>query len=421
MFAVYRLMAALAAPLALAWLRWRVAGPAPLRRKWRERLGTLPDVEPGAIWIHAASVGEVNAAQPLIGALAERRENHRLIISTFTITGRERAAELFGETHDIVFAPVDTFITVKRWLRRVRPALAIMVETELWPELFHQCDRAGIPMVLVNARLAPDAMRHYRRFRRLFARTLAYVDLAICQSRDDARRFGELGLDEERIEVAGNLKFDMTVPDDIGRRSRKLRELWGERPVWVAGSTREGEERIVLDAHHRMLDSRPEALLVLAPRHPERSDAIGALIERRGLKYQGIDESVDSDTAVVLVDRLGWLTTCYAAAPAAFVGGSLVDIGGHNLLEPAGFGKVVLAGPHLHQQAEMARTLDQAGALVKVRDAAELAAAVREVWANPESALERGRRAMGVVEAGRGSVRRSLAWIMRVLDDQSSS
>lgn len=421
MFAVYRLMALLIAPLALVWLRWRMAGPVVYRKKWRERLGSLPPVETGTIWIHAASVGEVNAAQPLIRALAGRSGNQRLLISTFTVTGCARAAELFGDEHDIVFAPVDMIPAVRRWLGQARPAMAVVIETELWPELFEQCRRAGIPLVLVNARLAASAMKHYRRFRSLFVRTLGCVDLAICRSERDARRFAELGVGEERIEIAGNLKFDMTIPDDIGQQSRALRQRWGDRPVWIAGSTRNGEEEIVLAAHRKVLESRPDALLVLAPRHPERSGDIRALIEQNDLKHQGIEDEIEADTAVVLVDRLGWLLTCYAAAPVAFVGGSLVNIGGHNLLEPATFGKPVLAGPHRHQQSDMATALDEAGALVTVHDADALAAAVTEVWSNPEAALERGRAAMGVVESGRGSVRRSLKLIEGVRALQSSN
>ncbi|RFF28540.1 3-deoxy-D-manno-octulosonic acid transferase [Wenzhouxiangella sp. 15190] len=417
MLAVYRLLIVLIAPLALVWLRWKIAGPAELRARWRERLGSVPrlDSQQPVLWLHAASVGEVNAVAALVTAMLERYPDHRLVISTMTVTGRAEAIRRFGDRVDTVFAPLDTPWAVSRWLKRIRPRLAMVAETEIWPELYRGCSKRAIPLVLVNARLAPSAMKRYRRFHSLFAGALSSVDLAICQSEDDARRFGELGLDEDRIAVAGNLKFDRVIPDDLGETVRKLRSEWGERPTWVAGSTRPGEEAIVLDAHARLRERRPEALLILAPRHPERSDEIRTLIEKAGLKHQPIGQLIELETAVVLVDRIGILLSCYAAAPAAFVGGSLVDIGGHNLLEPAAFGKAVIAGAHLHQQADSAEALRDNGALIEVQDADGLARAVLSIWEDPQRALEYGRAALEVVENGRGSVRRTLKLLDGIL------
>ncbi|NBB93892.1 MAG: 3-deoxy-D-manno-octulosonic acid transferase [Gammaproteobacteria bacterium] len=418
MIAVYRLLILLVAPFALLWLRWRIPGPPELRARWTERLGSVPESGPDrpVLWLHAASVGEVNAIAALVTALLNRYPEHRLLISTITVTGRAEAIRRFGAGDDsghenrvdIVFAPLDTPPAVGRWLKRVRPQLAMVAETEIWPELYRGCRKRDIPMVLVNARLTGKAMGRYRRFRSLFAGALSAVDLAVCQSEDDAARFRELGLEDARVAVAGNLKFDSAIPADLGDSVRRLREQWGERPAWVAGSTRPGEEEIVLAAHRLLREQHTDALLVLAPRHPERSDEVRALIEASGLRQQSIGEDVAGETAVVLIDRIGVLVPCYAAAPAAFVGGSLVDIGGHNLLEPAAFGKAVIAGPQLHQQADSARALREAGALVEVRGADELADAVRSIWNEPQRALEYGRAAFGVVEAGRGSVRRTL-------------
>ncbi|MEE4303752.1 MAG: 3-deoxy-D-manno-octulosonic acid transferase [Wenzhouxiangella sp.] len=419
MLAVYRLLVLLAAPLALAWFRWRIPGPAGLRAHWRERLGRLPEADRPALWIHAASVGEINAVAGLVTALLERYPEERVVISTITVTGRAEAIRRFGDGNDnnhdnrveTVFTPLDMPWIVGRWLSRVRPRLAMVAETEIWPELYRGCRKREIPMVLVNARLAHKAMRRYRRFRSLFAASLAAVDLAVCQSEQDAERFRELGLDDSRVAMAGNLKFDSAIPQDLGETVRRLREQWGERPTWVAGSTRPGEEDIVLTAHAKLREQRPDALLVLAPRHPDRSDEIRSLIERAGLRQQPIGEAVEPGTGVVLVDRIGVLVSCYAAAPAAFVGGSLVDIGGHNLLEPAAFGKAVIAGPHLHQQADSAAALREAGALIEVSDAEGLAEAVESIWSDPQRALEYGSAALKVVENGRGSVRRTLRFI----------
>ena len=415
MLSVYRLFAVVAAPLALGWLRWKAAGPAELRARWRERNGHVPAVEGPVLWIHAASFGEVNAVQALVHSLLERFPKYHLVLSTFTATGLERAEQLFGQQVTTTFLALDTPGRVKRWLTGFKPQAGIIVETEIWPELFGQCRQQSIPLILVNARLAPGAMKHYRRWRRLFEPALEAVTMAAARGEDDAGRFRELGLADERVRVTGNLKFDMPLPEDIGRRAGQLRQRWGDRPAWVAGSTREGEEEIVLAAHKRVLEERGDGLLVLAPRHPPRCKTIRQLLQDQGIEFQSIGESIAPETQVVLVDGLGLLLSCYAAAPVAFVGGSLVDIGGHNLLEPAAFGKVVIAGPHLHQQADMATALEKADALARVTDEVELAAEVLKIWNDPQLALERGRAALGVVEHGRGSVRRTLRLIEKTL------
>jgi 3-deoxy-D-manno-octulosonic-acid transferase len=423
MLAVYRLLVILVAPLALLLLRLRMAGPAELRARWAERLGRVPEQKDRPVmWLHAASVGEVNAVAGLARALLDRYPDHRLVISTFTITGRAEAIRRFGGGGDdgndrveTLFVPLDTPMAVGRWLKRVRPRLAIVAETEIWPELYRGCAKRGIPLVLVNARLAGRAMRRYQRFRSLFVGALSAVDLAICQSDEDAERFRELGLEEARVAMAGNLKFDSAIPDDLGETVRRLRGQWGERPTWVAGSTRPGEEAIALAAHARLREHRSDALLVLAPRHPDRSDEIRTLIDKAGMAHQPVGEDVAAETAVVLVDRIGVLVSCYAAAPAAFVGGSLVDVGGHNLLEPAAFGKAVIAGPHLHEQADSAAALRGNGALIEVSDAEGLAEAVESIWADPQQALDYGRAALTVVQNGRGSVRRTLRLLQPML------
>ena len=411
MLTLYRILAWLISPLLVNRLQRPAADLPDLKDKRAQRLGRLTlDLPPAPVWVHAASVGEVNAAQGLIRALLEA--NHTpVVVSTFTVTGAERVAELFGDSVHCVFAPVDTWFSVRRWLEAVRPRACLVLETEIWPELFIQIKQRGLPLILVNARLSERSLQRARRVRRLFARALEACSLAICQTPQDAERLEQLGLAPERLRVGGNLKFDNPLPDDIGRRARALREQWGERPAWVAGSTRPGEETVVLEAHRQLRSRFPDALLVLAPRHPERAADVDSLIRSAGLTGQRQGAAVAAETEVVLVDRLGLLLACYAAASAAFVGGSLVPLGGHNLLEPAAFGKAVISGPYLDQQTEAAVALERAGALLQADDAAGLAAHITELWDKPEVALTAGRAALAVVEAGRGSLRRTLKWI----------
>jgi 3-deoxy-D-manno-octulosonic-acid transferase len=413
MLTLYRIMAWLVAPLAVRRLH-RGAGAA-LQARRQERLGRVSPKVTRAIWVHAASVGEVNAVQGLIEALIGRAESPAVLLSTFTISGAERAQALFGDRVDHCFAPIDSRASVRRWLAAQRPSVGIIAETEIWPELYNQARHMELPLLLVNARLTERSLQRARRFGRLFRQALQGIELALCQSEADAERLQQLGLPQDRSEVTGNLKFDTPLPGDIGPRARELRQQWGERACWVAGSTRPGEETIVMAAHRQLLKHHPQALLVLAPRHPERADELARQAAAAGLSTQRIGETIRPDTRIVLVDRIGVLMPCYAAAAVAFVGGSLVNIGGHNLLEPAAIGKAVLAGPHLHQQSDAATALGAAGALIVVDDDHALAAAVDRLWRQPENALALGRQAMAVVESGRGSLRRTLKLLERHL------
>lgn len=415
MFTLYRFVSVLLSPL----LIWRLhrAGPdhdgLPARR--RERRGQLAPVAGRPVWVHAASVGEVNAAVGLINGLLTNQPDRPVLLTSFTVSGARQAARVFGDRVAHRFLPVDTPGSVRRWLDAVRPRVCIVVETEIWPELYEQIGQRGLPLVIVNARLSEKTMRTSRRLRGLYGRALGQVDLALCQTSEDADRFQSLGVPPQNIAIGGNLKFDNPLPADAIESARALRKNWGQRPVWVAGSTRPGEEELVLAAQHKLLQQQADGLLVLAPRHPERSGEVIERIEAAGLRWQRLDEAMTAGVQVVLVDRLGRLAACYAAAQACFVGASLVPLGGHNLLEPAAFGKPVLAGPHLDQQRAAADALNQADALIEVNDPETLAAAVARLWSQPEQALAVGRAALGVVESGRGALRLTLKRIERTL------
>jgi len=421
MLILYRLLAILTAPFLLWRLQRPASGDASLLERRRERLGRVASAGDGPLWVHAASVGEVNAVRALVLELVARYPERRVVVSTFTISGARQAMRLFADRVEHRLAPMDTPAATRRWLACIQPVVGLIAETELWPELFHQSRKAGIALVLVNARLSERGLTRSRRLRGLFANTLAAVHLALCQSNEDARRLVELGLAEDTVRVTGNLKFDLGLPDDLGQKARQLRAQWGERRAWVAGSTRPGEEAILLEAHQQLLKRYADALLILVPRHPERANEIDALTVKAGLRLQRFDQSVEAATSVVLVDRIGQLQACYAAAAAAFVGGSLVDIGGHNLLEPAACGKGVMAGPYLYNQQEMADALDKAGALIKVTNAEQIATEVDRVWSEPEQALSLGRAALEVVERGRGSLKKTLRQMEPLLPGPSEN
>ncbi len=395
------------------------------------RLGRIPETPSGGrmLWLHCASVGEVQAARPLIEAMLERYPEHRLTLTTMTATGAERVQALAASRDDerLVhrFVPLDFPRAAARFVERLRPELALFFETELWPNLLHACRRRGVPVAVVNGRLSPRAFRGYRRLRPLMREALACVDWLAAKSAADAERFARLGMAEERIDVVGSLKFDIVRDDGALEVSERLRTRLGERPVWVAGSTHEGEETALLAAHARLRESHPtpgfkscsEALLVLVPRHPQRFDAVAVLCEQMGMPVarRSRGEWPESATAVYLGDTMGELLTLYGAADLAFVGGSLVPIGGHNLLEPAVLGVPVLTGPQLSNFEEVAEVLRRADALVEVVDGRALAAALAKLFADPAERRRLGEAGRAVVASNRGALERTLDGLARLL------
>jgi 3-deoxy-D-manno-octulosonic-acid transferase len=420
MFRVYRALSFLLAPLLGRRLQRGEVDRARRQAGLRERRGRVESAGPRPIWIHAASVGEVNAITPLVQALLRRHPATPLLVSTFTLTGAEQVRRRFGDRVEHRLLPLDTAPACRRWLDTLQPAIALIAETEIWPELFHQIARRGIPLVLVNARLSDRGLRRSLRFRSLFARALQTVDCALCQSEEDARRLVRLGLESDRARVIGNLKFDASLPADLLATAQSFRSSWGDRKTWVAGSSRPGEEDILLEAHRILRLAHPDALLVLAPRHPERCDELIERLSTMKRCHQRLGEPVRAETEVVLVDRLGVLQACYAAGSIAFVGGSLVPVGGHNLLEPAALGKPVITGHHLANQQEMAEALDAVGALTRAEGPEDLATILDRFWARPELALERGRAALAVVEAGRGALATTIEAIQPLLVSPAS-
>jgi len=410
---LYSVAISCAAPFAFAVVLWRGLRDRSYWQGLAERFGYGPPVSAPTVWLHAVSLGEMSAAAPLIRGIRARYPQLPLLLTTATPAGRGRARALFGDMVDIRFLPYDTAGSVRRFLARIEPRLAIIMETELWPNLFRQCARRGVPVVLASARLSAKSVSRYRRLGKLFSGVFTANVLVAAQSAEDAERFQSIGSAQSRTHVSGNVKFDLQLDPGILDQGRRLRsDYGGARPVWIAGSTHAGEEEQVLEAHARLLADRPNALLLLVPRHKDRFVAVAELLARRGVRFARRSSSAvpaADGSEVLLVDTVGELARLYASADVAFVGGSLVPIGGHNLLEPAALGLPVLTGPFQFNSREIATLLLRRGAALEVSDARELAAAVRRLFDDPGERLRIGAIGRDIVASNRGSVARLLA------------
>lgn len=421
MRALYTLLWITALPVALLRLLWRSLKAPAYRRRWAERFGRFrPPARPGGVWIHAVSVGEVQAVQPLIVRLLKRDLGGTLAVTTTTPTGSARVRELFGDQVFHVYFPFDLPWAVRGFLDRVRPRLAVLVETEVWPNLLAECDRRRIPVLLANGRLSERSAQGYRRFGSLSRETFGRFSAVAAQSEADAQRFAEVGVPPQRLTVTGSIKFDQSIRGSVKEQAEVVRREWGaDRPVWVAASTHEGEEEWVLDAHEQVLRALPGALLVLVPRHPERFDRVAQLVQRRRLAIRRRTERTPPSpaTAVFLGDTMGELPIFLAAADAAFVGGSLVPVGGHNVLEPAAFGVPVAFGPHMFNFAQISGMLLAAGAAVQVDGADRLGETMQGWLGNASLRARVGENGRRVVEANRGALERVLGLVDDLLHE----
>jgi 3-deoxy-D-manno-octulosonic-acid transferase len=409
-------------PLAVARLLWRSFRNRGYRRRWVERFGFVPRLDRPVIWVHAVSVGEVRAAGPLVRALQRDYPRHRILVTTMTPTGSATVTELFGDSVAHCYAPYDLPTAVWRFLNRTRPVLALVMETEIWPNLFRQCRSRGIPLVLANVRMSEKSARGYRRFARLTRATLAAVDRVGAQSVADAERMRALGA--AKVEVTGSIKFEMTLPSDLVVRAAELRTGFGGRPVWIAGSTRDGEEAYVLDAFAGLRHRFPDLLLVLVPRHPERFETVARMCVQRGHKIERRSErrgSVAADREILLGDTMGELVLLYAAADVAYIGGSLVPLGGQNLLEAAAVGCPVVFGPHMYNFSEIRRLCLERGAGVEVADSTGLAQAVAGYLADPALRHRAGEIGRAMVAENRGALDRTLAMLGSLLPNRTAT
>jgi len=400
------------------WLRSRKA-PAYAKRIGERFAVTLPDLKPGGIWLHAVSVGESIAAAPVVKALQQQYPDLPITVTCMTPTGSERIQSLFGDSVQHCYLPYDLPLASKRFLQRLQPRLAIVMETELWPNHINQCARLKIPVVLANGRLSERSARGYARFAKLVAPMLKQISALAVQSDIEAQRFIELGARAQTVKVIGSIKYDQQVAAGLPQQAQALREQWQamQRPIWIAASTHAGEDALILAAHQQLLGLFPNALLILVPRHPERFESVYTLCIEQGMRVQrrSTKALVTAQHQVLLGDTMGELMFLYALADVALVGGSLIKHGGHNMLEPIALAKPTLTGPHYFNFLEIAEQLLAAGGLQTVADRSELAQAVARLWTSAAHAQSMCCAAQQVLQRNQGALQRLLQIIQAQL------
>jgi len=386
------------------------------RKKWHERFGFInwKKSSKPVIWIHAVSVGEVNASKPIVNIFLKKYSHYKIVITTVTPTGIKTVSQQYGNNISCFYLPYDIPYCVKKFVKTINPCLLITMETEIWPNLYRICHQSKVPIFIMNARLSQKSMRGYQFFSGLISNTINLVDKIGAQTQADADRFVMLGASKKNISVIGNLKFDINIPQSIKEKAEPLRHNFSvNRPVWMAASTHEGEEEIILNAHKRVLSSYPNAILILAPRHPERADKIFTKCKKNGFETtrRSGSEIFNEKHNVFLLDTLGELQLYYAASEIAFVGGSLVNTGGQNMLEPAALNLPIITGPYLQNFLEVRDLLLEKEALIIVSNNYELTENVIKLLGDANQRHNMGERAYNVVMANRGSSERVITMI----------
>lgn len=406
---IYRVVIRLLLPVILAWLWWRGRAEPGYRTSLDQRLGLIEIPEDGrdGVLLHAASVGEVMAARPLIEALTQRWPEHAVTISTQTPTGAQTLRQYFGNSVRHLYLPADTKGSVARFLDHLRPQCVILMERELWPELVWQCAQRCIPVSLVNARLSERSARGYRKWPRLMSTVWENLGLVAAADQPSLDRYRALGVPESRLTLAGNLKFELG--EGFGKAS--LPEAYADREIIVAGSTHAAEEAQILPLWRDFIKRRPSALLVLVPRHPQRFEEVAESLQRQGLAFarHSLGEEPSPDTPVVLGDTMGELMRWYGMAKLAFIGGSLAPVGGHNALEALACGCPVLYGPHTHNFDALFDSIEEKGAGKRIPDAQTLLAVAQEWLADPSRLAEQGKLASEFVQSHKGANERTIA------------
>lgn len=429
---LYTLLIYLLLPFTPIKLLWRSIRQPEYRQYMAERYGCYGNKpQQPVIWLHCVSLGETRAAAPLVQSLLQAYPTHRILLTHATPTGREAGEQLFGDQVDRVYLPYDTPGAVARFLKHFKPAVGLLLETELWFNLIAGCHQRNIPVLLVNARLSARSAKGYARVARLTRQALQQLTAIAAQTEADAARLQQLGA--ATVSICGNLKFDVKPPEDAVERGLALRQLLGKhRPVFLAASTRDGEEDLILDAMQQL--NIPNLLTVIVPRHPQRFDTVAELLKKRGTRFQRRSEIVSSGpeaqrdqgaaadgvrlkptTNILLGDTMGEMFTYYAACDVAFIGGSLLPFGGQNLIEAAIMGKPVLVGPYTFNFDWVAEAAVQSGGAIRVHDVSMLAAAVQQLLTDQEKRIQTGHAALRFSQREVGANQRLLALVQAVL------
>ncbi len=397
-----------ALPLYVLYFLYRSIRQAEYRKHLLERFAFYSTIVEYPIWLHAASLGEVKAAAPLLTALRLTHPNLAILISCQTPAGRAAAQALQLENSAIVYFPFDITSITNRFIRIFKPRIALIVETEIWPNMFLSAKQANVPLMIINARITKRSVQRYIKCGTLVAQALKLPDAIVCQSQEDSQRYIQAGAKPESVSVSGNIKWDIELKQENSRAPLYQRNL-----VWVAASTHEQEEQLVLEVHSEILKQWPEALLVWAPRHPERFDAVFNVSEKAGFRIQRRSQQVlpNDLCQVFLIDSLGELLQFYPGANAVFVGGSLQNIGGHNVLEPASLGLPVIVGPHTQHFADSVDKLKQVDGLIQVQDAFELKESLLQLLSNTEQASRIGKNGQQCVLQNQGALQKTKALI----------
>lgn len=414
---IYNLVFYIALPFILLRLLWKARRSSAYCKRWQERLALKIKTPPllNSIWIHAVSLGESIAATSLIKGLLEHYRDTKIVVTTMTLSGSEYIKKTFADKVFHAYVPYDYSGAVKRFLNHINPRLLVIMETELWPNILHYCARRNIPVLLANARLSKHSMKGYMRLPRLIKSMLNDISMIAAQGQLDAQRFINLGANPKQVITVGNIKFDITIAEDLPSKARQLRQKWGaNRPIWIAASTHAGEEAKVLQANKTIKQAIPNSLLILVPRHTERCACVTELCNQQGFNVVSHKQgaSCSENTDIVIGDTMGELLLLYGASDVAFVGGSFEpSLGGHNLLEPAALSIPVITGPHVSNFIEINNLLTDAGALIKINDANELADSIVQLFQDSSLRKKYSVAGLKVVQQNKGALQKLLSWI----------
>lgn len=417
---IYTALYYIAIPFIFLRLLWRSRHTKGYRQRWLERIGIIKPLPKGkkSIWVHAVSVGETIAALPLIKSLIQQYPEYTILVTSTTPTGSELITSRLGKDIYHCYAPFDTPTSVSRFLQRAKPALCIIMETELWPNLFQGCKNNQIPIILANGRLSERSAKRYQKIAKVTRTMLESCHLLIAQSMQDGERYIGLGLNPKNLVISGNIKFDMIIPKkEITEGQALKKQLGHNRLSLIAASTHDGEEKIILDAFETIRKTVPDLCLILVPRHKDRFNKVQDLCAQRN--YQVIrrtqKQPLQSTTDILLVDTIGELRMIYAAADIAFVGGSFVPIGGHNLIEPAALGIPILTGPNLQNFTQISALLENADALKIVHTSSDLASTVIDLCKSQKLREKMGEQAKVAIDKNKGALQKHLDCIAQVV------